>query len=152
LVDYAPEPESMTQLFQTIKDHKISEGGRIIHIFGSCGGGRDEARRPVLGQISAQNSAIAIITNEDPYDDDPRLIIDSVAQGAISGGMVLGQNLFKVEERRDAVKFGLSLAKPGDLLLFTGKGSEQAICSANGRKIPWDEREVIREELKKLVT
>jgi len=151
LVDYAPEPESMKQLFETIKLHKlIAQGGRIIHVFGSCGGGRDVARRPVLGRISAENGTVAIITNEDPYDDDPGLIIDQVAQGAVSGGLVEGQNLLKIGDRREAVRKALSLAQPGDLVLLTGKGSEQAICSAKGKKIPWDEREAVREELKKI--
>ncbi|MFA6526296.1 MAG: UDP-N-acetylmuramoyl-L-alanyl-D-glutamate--2,6-diaminopimelate ligase [Candidatus Buchananbacteria bacterium] len=153
IVDYAPEPESMRQLFETIKLHKlVVQGGKIIHVFGSCGGGRDTARRPVLGQISAENGTIAIITNEDPYDDEPGLIIDQVAQGAISGGLVEGQNLFKIGDRREAVRKALSLARPGDLVLLTGKGSEQAICSVGGKKIPWDERQVVREELKKLAT
>lgn len=148
VVDYAPEPESMRQLFETIKLHKlVVQGGKIIHVFGSCGGGRDTARRPVLGQISAENGTIAVITNEDPYDDEPGLIIDQVAQGAISGGLVEGQNLFKIGDRREAVRKALSLARPGDLVLLTGKGSEQAICSAGGKKIPWDERQVVREEL-----
>lgn len=152
LVDYAPEPESMRQLFETIRLHKIVEqGGKIIHVFGSCGGGRDAARRPVLGQISAENGAIAVITNEDPYDDDPALIIDQVASGGLSRGLVEGQNLFKIGDRRAAVAKALTLAEAGDLVLLTGKGSEQAICSAGGKKIPWDERVVAREELTKIL-
>lgn len=151
IVDYAPEPESMKQLFETIKLHKlVVQDGRIIHVFGSCGGGRDTARRPVLGQISAENGTIAVITNEDPYDDEPGLIIDQVASGAILGGLKEGQNLFKIGDRREAVRKALSLARPGDLVLLTGKGSEQAICSAGGKKIPWDERQVVREELGKI--
>ena len=151
IVDYAPEPESLRQLFETISLHNILvQGNKIIHVFGSCGGGRDTARRPVLGQISAENGAIAIITNEDPYDDDPAQIIDKVAQGGLSRGLIEGQNLFKIGDRRAAVRKALSLAEAGDLVLLTGKGSEQAICSAGGRKIPWDEREVVREELGKI--
>ncbi|MEK7653478.1 MAG: UDP-N-acetylmuramoyl-L-alanyl-D-glutamate--2,6-diaminopimelate ligase [Patescibacteria group bacterium] len=148
LVDYAPEPESLRQLYQAIADHQLSAGGKIIHVLGSCGGGRDISRRPVLGQISAQKADIAIITNEDPYDDDPAIIIDQVASGALSGGMVLGQNLFKILDRREAIRKAISLAKPGDLVLLTGKGAEQAICVADGKKIPWDERGVVREILK----
>lgn len=149
LVDYAPEPESMRQLFETIKKHNLASG-KIIHVFGSCGGGRDVSRRPILGELSAQNAAIQIVTNEDPYDDDPQLIIDQVAEGAIKAGRKLGENLFKIADRREAIRFALSLASAGDLVLLTGKGSEQAICVAGGRKIPWDEREVTRELLKTL--
>ncbi len=149
LVDYAPEPDSMTKLFENLKSHSVvSAGSKIIHVLGSCGGGRDTSRRPFLGQISAKNADILVITNEDPYDDDPRLIIDQVASGALSSGKVLGENLFKIEDRREAIKFAFNLAKKGDLVLLTGKGCEQAICVANGKKIPWDEREVVRELLK----
>jgi UDP-N-acetylmuramoyl-L-alanyl-D-glutamate--2,6-diaminopimelate ligase len=149
LVDYAPEPESMRQLFATIKAHNLV-AGRIIHVFGSCGGGRDVARRPILGELSASNAAIQIITNEDPYDDDPQLIIDQVAEGAIRARKILNDNLFKIADRREAIKFALSLVSAGDLVLLTGKGCEQAICVAGGCKIPWDERRVVAEELKLL--
>ncbi|MFA5029943.1 MAG: UDP-N-acetylmuramoyl-L-alanyl-D-glutamate--2,6-diaminopimelate ligase [Patescibacteria group bacterium] len=148
LVDYAPEPESMKQLYQAIDDYNIRAGGRIIHIFGSCGGGRDKARRPILGQMVAQRADFLIITNEDPYDDSPQLIIDQVAQGAQSEGKVVGENLFKILDRREAIKFALNLAKKNDLIILTGKACEQAICVANGQKIPWDDRKVARGELK----
>ncbi len=152
LVDYAPEPESLKQLFETIElHHLVPPNGRIIHVFGSCGGGRDIARRPIMGELSAKQTAIQIITNEDPYDDDPREIIDAVADGALKAGRMLNENLFKIIDRREAIKFALSLARSGDLVLLTGKGCEQAICVKNGCKIKWDEREVVREELKKLI-
>ncbi|MFA6421879.1 MAG: UDP-N-acetylmuramoyl-L-alanyl-D-glutamate--2,6-diaminopimelate ligase [Candidatus Buchananbacteria bacterium] len=149
IVDYAPEPESLGQSYGTIKNHNMAPG-RIIHVLGSCGGGRDIARRPILGSMVARNAQIAIITNEDPYDDDPAVIIEQVAQGAISGGMVLGQNLFKIEDREKAIEKALFLAQPGDLVFLTGKGCEQAICVANGKKIPWDERKVVHNLLAKL--
>jgi len=151
LIDYAPEPESMRQLFQTISDHKIiKEGNKIIHVFGSCGGGRDVARRPILGELSAKHADYLVITNEDPYDDDPQTIIDQVALGAVQAGKILGENLFKIASRREAIAFALSLAQAGDLVLLTGKGSEQAICVGNSKKLPWDERQVAREELLKV--
>ncbi|MFA5048213.1 MAG: UDP-N-acetylmuramyl-tripeptide synthetase [Patescibacteria group bacterium] len=148
LVDYAPEPESMRQLYQTIGDHNLRGNGRIIHVFGSCGGGRDVARRSILGDFVAQNADIAIITNEDPYDDDPQTIIDQIAQGTLSAGKVDGQNLFKIIDRREAIEKAFNLAKKGDLVVLTGKGCEQAICVAGGKKLPWDERVVARELLK----
>ncbi len=141
LIDYAPEPEGLKQLFATISVHKIAGNGRIIHVFGSCGGGRDRARRPILGQISAQNADFSIVTNEDPYDDDPLSIINEVAEGVIQEGKIQDETLFKVLDRREAIKKALNLAKKGDLVLLTGKGSEQAICVAGGRKVAWDERE-----------
>jgi UDP-N-acetylmuramoyl-L-alanyl-D-glutamate--2,6-diaminopimelate ligase len=149
LVDYAPEPESMRQLFEAIESHGLVKQ-KIIHVFGSCGGGRDVARRPILGELSARNAEACIVTNEDPYDDDPRLIIEQVAAGAIRAGKTEGKNLFKILDRREAISLALKLANPGDLVLLTGKGSEQAIMIANGHKIPWDERRVVKEELNRL--
>ena len=148
MVDYAPEPESMKHLYETLKLFKFN---RIIHILGSTGGGRDRNRRPILGRIAAENADIVTVTNEDPYDDDPIQIIDEVADGAIKAGKILNQNLFKVLDRREAIKHALiTLAKKDDLVLVTGKGSEQYMCVANGRKIPWDDRQMIRERLKKI--
>ena len=151
LVDYAPEPESLKQLYRTIKEHQLlPEGNRLIHVLGSCGGGRDVARQPVLGRLAAENADFAIITNEDPYDDDPQAIINRVAEGAEQAGKVLDQNLFKILNRRKAIEFALNLAKNNDLVLLTGKGCEQFICMANGKKIAWDDRQAAREALKHL--
>ena len=147
LVDYAPEPESLRQVYETIE--LWQQNFRIIHILGSTGGGRDVSRRSVLGEIAGQNADIAIITNEDPYDDDPQKIIDEVAEGAIHAGKKLSENLFKILDRREAINRALSLAKPGDLVLITGKGAEQKMA-VKGGYVDWDDRIVIREELKKI--
>ena len=145
LVDYAPEPESMKKLYETLDLFKFN---KIIHVLGSCGGGRDQARRPILGKLAAEHAAYVIVTNEDPYDENPQAIIDQVAQGAIAAGKILNENLFKIIDRKNAIKKALSLAEENDLVLLTGKGSEQFICVARGQKIPWDERKVVRELLK----
>lgn len=153
VVDYAPEPESLKQAYQTLRDHGFVGGNhQLVHVLGSCGGGRDVARRPILGKMAGETAQYVIVTNEDPYDDDPQVIIDQVAQGAIEAGKVLGQNLFKITDRREAIAKALTLAQSGDLVLLTGKGSEQAMCLADGKTMPWDERKVAREELQKLST
>lgn len=155
LVDYAFEPKAVSKLYETIKlMPKISKGKeeerKIIHVLGSAGGGRDKARRPRLGKIAGAKADYAIITNEDPYDDDPQEIINQVAQGALTAGKKLDKDLFKILDRREAIHKALALAKENDIVLITGKGSEQAICVAEGEKIGWDDREVAREELKKI--
>ncbi len=153
IVDYAPEPESLRQAYQTLCDHGfINQDNRLIHVLGSAGGGRDVARRPILGKMAGDTAYYVIVTNEDPYDDDPQAIIDNVAQGALEAGKVLDQNLFKIIDRRQAIVKALSLAQAGDVVLLTGKGSEQAICLADGKTVPWDERKIAREELQKLST
>lgn len=147
IVDYAFEPEALKKIYNTIL--KL-EHNKIIHVSGSAGGGRDVARRPKLGALAGKQADIVIVTNEDPYDDDPKIIIDQVAAGAADAGKAVNQNLFKIEDRREAIKKALSLAQTDDIVLITGKGCEQAICVAEGKKIKWDDREVVKEELKKL--
>jgi len=144
IVDYAFEPEAMIKLYQTLE---FLPHNKIIHVLGSAGGGRDQARRPILGSLAAKYADFIVVTNEDPYDEDPLLIINQVAAGVENAGRVSNKDLFKILDRREAIRKALELAKEGDLVLLTGKGAEQFICAKNGQKIPWDEREVAREEV-----
>lgn len=147
IVDYAFEPHALEKLYETIG---LIPHYRVIQVLGSCGGGRDEARRPVIGRLAGEKADIVIVTNEDPYDDDPNIIIDQVSLGAEATGKKIGEDLFKILDRRQAIRYALGLARPGDLVLLTGKGAEQYICVKNGEKIPWDDRVVLREELENL--
>src|SRR3989338_1685488 len=138
LVDYAPEPESLRQMYASIVQWPKN---RIIHILGSTGGGRDVSRRKILGQIADQFADVVIVTNEDPYDDDPQQIIDDVAAGSLKA--------IKILDRREAIAKALSLARAGDLVIVTGKGAEQKMA-VRGGYIQWDDRKLIREELAKI--
>ncbi|MDD5290351.1 MAG: UDP-N-acetylmuramyl-tripeptide synthetase [Patescibacteria group bacterium] len=148
IVDYAFEPKAMEKLYETIKDVPHQ---KIIHVLSSAGGGRDKARRPILGKLAAENADIVIVTNEDPYDEEPQEIIEQVANGVEEirkyGNKEI--EIMKILDRREAIRKALELAEKGDLILITGKGAEQAICVKNGKKIKWDDREVAREELKR---
>ncbi|MFH1412538.1 MAG: UDP-N-acetylmuramyl-tripeptide synthetase [bacterium] len=147
IVDYAFEPKAIEKLYETIKliPHK-----KVIHVLGSAGGGRDQARRPILGNLAGHNADYVVVTNEDPYDDDPHIIIDQVVVGAENAGKKINKDLFKIYDRQEAIAKALSLAEKDDMVLITGKGSEQAICLAKGEKVSWDDREVVRQELDKL--
>jgi UDP-N-acetylmuramoyl-L-alanyl-D-glutamate--2,6-diaminopimelate ligase len=146
VVDYAYEPAALHAIYDTIKlfAHK-----KIIHVVGSAGGGRDIARRPILGQMCADMDDIVIVTNEDPYDDDPQMIIDQVADAALEAGKKEGMNLFRVLDRGEAIEKAICLALPGDLVLITGKGCEPVMAVADGKKIPWDDRVAARIALHK---
>ena len=146
IVDYAFEPKALKKMYEIILPIKHR---KIIHILGSAGGGRDVSRRQPLGKIAGENADIVIVSNEDPYDDDPMEIIHNVAEGAKSAGKIIGQNLFLIEDRKEAIRKALDLAKENDLVLITGKGCEQAICLENGKKQKWDDRVVTRELLEK---
>lgn len=142
IVDYSFEPKALEKLYSTIG---LIRHNKIIHVLGSAGGGRDKARRPLLGLMAGEKADYVVITNEDPYDEDPGLIIGAVAAGAEMAGKELNKNLFKILDRREAIQKALELAQEGDLVLLTGKGAEQSICLSKGQKMPWDEREVARE-------
>ena len=146
IVDYAPEPESFRRLYEVVA---LLPKKRVIHVLGSTGGGRDKDRRPILGRLAAENADIVIVTNEDPYDDDPMTIINDVARGARDGGKKDDENLFMILDRGEAIKKAVALASAGDLVLVTGKGAEQAMCVAGGKKIPWDDRAKLREAIAK---
>ena len=138
-VDYAFTPNALEQVYKTLKPKM----GRIIAVLGSCGGGRDKWKRPILGEIAARQAEKVIVTNEDPYDENPMEIINQVAKGA-------GDKAVKVLDRREAIRQALKSARPGDVIVITGKGCEPWICEAEGKKIPWDDRKVIKEEFQKL--
>jgi UDP-N-acetylmuramoyl-L-alanyl-D-glutamate--2,6-diaminopimelate ligase len=144
IVDYAFEPNAIIKLYGTAG---TIPHNRIIHVLGAAGGGRDTAKRPQLGEIAGRQADFVIVTNEDPYDDDPEIIIRQITVGAEKAGKKKNKDLFEILDRRKAIAKALSLAQSGDLVLVTGKGSEQAICAANGEFIPWDDRAVVRSLL-----
>ncbi|XLQ20053.1 MAG: Mur ligase family protein [Candidatus Moraniibacteriota bacterium] len=147
IVDYAFEPVAVTELYNTIE---VLEPNKIIHVLGSTGGGRDVSRRKELGNIAGAKADFIIVTNEDPYDDDPMEIIHDVASGVIEKGAVVEENLFLIEDRFEAIEKAVSLANENDVILITGKGSEQAIAVANGELIAWDDRKTVIKILKNL--
>lgn len=148
IVDYAFEPNAVNKLYETVN---IIEHNKIIHVLGSTGGGRDISRRPKLGAIAGENADLVIVTNEDPYDDDPEIIIDQVALGAEKAGKKPGENLLKISDRREAIRVALEKAVKNDIVLITGKGSEQAICVKGGEKESWDDRAITRGILQGMI-
>lgn len=145
MVDYAFEPKAMEALYHVVG---LLQPKRVIHVAGATGGGRDKARREPLGKMIGEQSDIFIVTDEDPYDEDPQEIMSAVIKGAIAGGKKKEKDLFEILDRKEAIKKALEMAQPGDLVLITGKGSEQAMCLAGGKKIPWDDREIARKILR----
>jgi len=149
VVDYAHEQASMTALMESAKDIK-PKSAKVITLLGAEGGGRDSAKRPAMGEICAKGSDIIILSNVDPYEDDPIDIINDIKKGALKAGAKEGKSMFIVPDRREGIRKALQLAKKDDLVLITGKGAEQSIV-IGGKSSPWDDRKVVREELKKLI-
>jgi len=136
LIDYAVTPKAFENLYKGTR--RLFQPKRMICVFGACGGGRDKWKRPILGSIASVYCDHIILTNEDPYDEDPNVILDQIAEG-IQG------DVRKIVDRRKAIREALSMAKEGDVVVVSGKGSEDSIAM-DGEKIPWNEAEVVREE------
>ena len=144
VVDYAPEPHSLRALYGVLE---LLQPRRIIHVTGSAGGGRDVAARAEVGHLAAEHDDVVIVTNEDPYDDDPMQIINDVADGAAAHGHVDGTSLFRLLDRREAIQKAIQLAEFGDIVVVTGKGSEPVMAVKGGKKIQSDDRVFVKEAL-----
>ncbi len=153
IVDYAHTPQSLREVYETLRNPKPqAPNPNLICVLGSCGGGRDKWKRPKLGEIAAKYCQNIIITNEDPYDENPQKIIDAIEGGfsQIPNPKPQIPKYEKILDRREAIKKALSLARPDDIVIITGKGCEPWMCVAGGKKIPWDDRQIVQEEFKKL--
>jgi len=138
-VDYAFTPNALEKVYQTLKP----KNAKMVCVLGACGGGRDKWKRPVLGKLAAKYCQEIIVTNEDPYDENPMEIMNQIADGT-------REMAIKILDRRGAIRKSLELAKPNNVVVITGKGCEPWICVKGGKKIPWDDRRAVREEFKKL--
>jgi UDP-N-acetylmuramoyl-L-alanyl-D-glutamate--2,6-diaminopimelate ligase len=141
LVDYAHTPDSLENVLRAAR--RLT-AGRVIAVFGA-GGDRDRDKRPKMGQAGAAGSDLAIVTSDNPRSEQPGEIIREVVGGIGNGAS------FEVEQdRRAAIARALREARAGDTVVIAGKGHEQGQELEGGRKVPFDDREVAREELRKL--
>lgn len=138
VVDYAHTPDSLRKLYEAFPNR------RRICVLGNTGGGRDTWKRPEMGRIADEHCDKIILTNEDPYDENPRAIVEAMARG------IQKHTPEVIMDRREAIRASLRVARAGDAVLITGKGTDPYIMGARGAKEPWDDREVAREELQKL--
>lgn len=148
IVDFAHTPDSFEKLF---KDIKPVVKGKLIVVFGSAGR-RDEAKRPVQGELAGRYADEVVITEEDDRDIDGKQIMDEIAKGAEKAGKVRDKDLFLVLDRTEAINFAVARASQNDTVLMLGKGHEKTIERADGEH-PWDEigttHEAVKSALKK---
>jgi len=139
VVDYAHTPDSLEAVYQSFA------GFEKICVLGNTGGGRDKWKRPLMGSIAEKYCAHIILTNEDPYNEDPLEILKQMQEGM---GITKPDIIL---DRREAIAHALALAgaTKNPAVLITGKGTDPFIMGPNGTKQKWDDREVVREELKK---
>ena len=141
VVDYAHTPDSLENVLRAAR--RLT-GGRLISVFGA-GGDRDRDKRPKMGRAAAEHSDLAVVTSDNPRSEDPDAIVAEVV-----AGIGAGTELHVEPDRRTAIAFALRSARSGDTVVIAGKGHEQGQEFEDGRKIPFDDREVAREELRRL--
>jgi UDP-N-acetylmuramoyl-L-alanyl-D-glutamate--2,6-diaminopimelate ligase len=154
IVDYAHTPDSLKAVYETYKSQEKSGiKHKLICVLGNTGGGRDTWKRPEMGKVADQYCDQIILTNEDPYDEDPKKIV-----GEMVGGITEKNKVEIIMDRREAIQLALSKAKEltydkqseNVAVLITGKGTDPYIMGPNGSKEEWDDVSVAREELQKL--
>lgn len=151
VVDYAHEPKSLESVYKAVIESKLkAKSSKLICLLGAAGGGRDKWKRPEMGKISAQYCDEIVLTNEDPYDENPNQILLDIKSG-IQNSEFRIKNVHEIIDRKEAIKKAISLAKKGDAVVLTGKGGEVWMCVENGKKIPWDEKEIVESLISKSV-
>ena len=141
LVDYAHTPDSLENLLGAAR--RLTDG-RLIAVFG-CGGDRDRAKRPLMGRFGAELADVPIVTSDNPRSEQPEAIIEDVLEGVADRESVIVE-----VDRRTAIARAFAEARPGDLVVIAGKGHEQGQEFEGGRKVPFDDRDVARKELRAL--
>jgi UDP-N-acetylmuramoyl-L-alanyl-D-glutamate--2,6-diaminopimelate ligase len=138
IVDYAHTPDSLEKLYQ------VFPSSRNICVLGGTGGGRDTWKRSEMGRLADEYCDVVILTDEDPYDEDPRHIVDDVAKGMSHPPTI-------IMDRRLAIREAIKRAQTGDAVIITGKGTDPYIMGPRGTKTPWSDAKVAREELEKIL-
>jgi len=149
LVDYAHTPDALEKIYQTLT---LAKRGKIIAVLGATGD-RDRSKRPILGALAGRFADICLITDEDPYTENPVKIIEEVAVGVLRGSdpknpKIPGQNFFKVLDRKEAIAKAINLAHKDDIVIITGKGAEECMVVGH-EKIPFSDRKIVKEFLLK---
>lgn len=137
MVDYAHNPSSLEAILTSTK--KFAKG-RIICVFG-CGGNRDKEKRAMMGEISGRLADFTVITTDNPRNESPKAIMSEIEQGVKTT-----RGLYKIiENRKEAIAFAMRIAWKNDIVIIAGKGHETYQELKNGKKIPFDERKVVKQ-------
>ncbi|MCX6713161.1 MAG: UDP-N-acetylmuramyl-tripeptide synthetase [Candidatus Vogelbacteria bacterium] len=137
IVDYAHTADSLKAAYSVFSDK------RLICVLGATGGGRDKWKRPAMGKVASDHCAEIILTNDDPYDEDPDQIVCGMATG-------IEKHYDVIIDRHEAIKEAIKRARPGDVVMLTGKGTDPYLMEAGGKKTPWSDADFAREELDKI--
>lgn len=144
VVDYAHTPDSLEKLYKVFRPSpEAPRNTKLVAVLGGTGGGRDQWKRREMGKLADRYCDEIILTDEDPYDEDPKKII-----GDVAGGITLKKPTI-IMDRRLAIREAINSARKDDVVLITGKGTDPYIMGPNGTKTPWSDAGVAKEELEK---
>ena len=146
VVDFAHTPYALKAALEAGRE---MTNGQVIAVFGSAGL-RDKQKRRMMAEFSAQMADLTVLTAEDPRTESLDEILAEMAAGAESQGGVEGESFFRIPDRGEAIRFGLRLAQPGDLVFALGKGHEQSMCFIE-TEYPWDDRIAMRAALAEML-
>ena len=146
IVDFAHTPNALRVATETVR--KMTNK-RIITVFGSAGL-RDKEKRRMMAEVSAELADISILTAEDPRTESLDGILEEMAEGARSRGGEEGETFFSISDRGEAIRLGVRMAQPGDVVMACGKGHEQSMCFGT-TEYPWDDRTAMRAALSELM-
>ncbi len=142
IVDFAHTPNALRRSLEAAR--KLTSG-QVIAVFGSAGL-RDRMKRKMMAEVSIQLADRTILTAEDPRTEPLGEILVEMAAGARDAGGIEGKNFWRVPDRREALRFAIGLAQPGDLVITCGKGHEQSMCFGV-QEYAWDDRTAMRAAL-----
>lgn len=142
ILDYAHSPDSLENVLKAVRQ---TARGRMIALFG-CGGDRDKAKRPMMGEIGGKLADYCILTSDNPRGEDPMAILDAIEAGIKPTGC----EYTVIENRREAIRYALTHAEPGDVVVLAGKGHE-TYQEIKGVRHPFDEKVVVRELLEEIL-
>jgi UDP-N-acetylmuramoyl-L-alanyl-D-glutamate--2,6-diaminopimelate ligase len=145
IVDFAHTPGALEQALRAVRG--LTEG-RVWVVFG-CAGLRDVGKRPMMGEIAARLADFTVLTAEDPRTEPLEQIIAQIAAGCERGGAREGERCWRIGDRREAIRFAVEHARPGDLVLVTGKGHERSMCFGT-TEYPWSDQDVVTAALEEL--
>ncbi len=140
-VDFTVTPAAYEKTLKTLRA-MLPAGRRILVLTGSCGD-RMREKRPIVGQLCSELADVVVVSNEDPYTEDPHQIIEEVWTGIDQSKT----EAYKIFDRKEAMEFLLRKAEPGDAVILCAKGSDTTMMTATGQ-IPWNEREIARSLLR----
>jgi UDP-N-acetylmuramoyl-L-alanyl-D-glutamate--2,6-diaminopimelate ligase len=145
IVDFALTPDALGKLYSAlVRIKKLN--ARIIAVFGSCGE-RDRGKRPIMGEVVSRYADFVILTDDEPYHENPMQIIKNIESGITN--KTENENFWIIPDRRAAIAKALQIAQADDLIAITGMGAEESMIVGD-QKIPWNDRQVILEELKNI--